>query len=151
MEAFFTKSFDRWDDFHKNFIEYCDWYYQPVRIRSSNSIRESDTRCKQFKHYSVVYICHHHGQHKQVLVDNSRSNQETNCSCNDFTFRISYKKKLNKLCFGPSINLNHNHAISKNIYKNYSWVRSRVLKHDDGIKQLTNDLIAAKAPIHEIQ
>jgi hypothetical protein len=150
MDDFFKKSFNSWSEYEIEFQKWCDIYYQPAVKRSSELMSETDPISKTFKYNFVVYNCHHAGSVREGKVDNSRLNQQTECiGCNEF--KLFYNKKLNKYCFRPKVNLIHNHDLNERRYNNYAHVRNKKMNNNQAMKkQLTEDLLLSKAPVHKI-
>jgi hypothetical protein len=131
--SFFTKQFDSWQDFEKEFENWCISYYQPVTIkRSSMKYNEKlmEELFNRFRYQHVMYVCHHSGPIRRRIKDGSRTNQESARLDCQFYFKIKHDTEINKIIFMNNKNLTHNHPLDEKIYKNYSFVRNKQLQEN---------------------
>jgi hypothetical protein len=128
--SFFTKQFDSWQDFEREFENWCITYYEPVNIkRSSMKYNEKlmEELFNRFRYQHVMYACHHSGPIRRRIKDGSRPNQESARLDCQFYFKIKHDTEVNKIIFMNNKNLTHNHPLDEKIYKNYSFVRNKKL------------------------
>jgi hypothetical protein len=60
MENFFKQEFDPYQEFCTKLQEWCDLYYQPLKIRSSISIKDEKSELfERFKKSYILIWCHH--------------------------------------------------------------------------------------------
>ena len=62
MEAFFHKTFQSYDDFYKQFIEWQDNNFQYITVNKSDKLSTkmySEATILQFKYEKIRFHCHH--------------------------------------------------------------------------------------------
>jgi len=146
--SFFTKQFDSWQDFEREFENWRITYYEPVNIkRSSMKYNEKlmEELFNRFRYQHVMYVCHHSGPIRRRIKDGSRPNQESARLDCQFYFKIKHDTEVNKIIFMNNKNLTHNHPLDEKIYKNYSFVRNKKLQENTEAYDLCKTLISANA------
>ena len=74
MEAFFVKSFQSYDEFYKQFVEWQDNHFQYITVNKSEKLSAklySESTVSQFKYERIRFHCHHSKQKIQILQTNT--------------------------------------------------------------------------------
>jgi len=150
MENFFNQIFSSYEEFNKKFIEWQDANFQLITINKCDKFKQGTDEFKtRFKYERVRFHCHHSGNQKSGKILNatqvgSRNNTHTVKMDCPFKATLSYNFQQDCLKFNTT-SLQHNHAISKEIYNSYSQVTTRKIKMNPNAKHLQETLDKAKA------
>jgi len=99
-DSFFTKQFDSWEDFQKEFKSWCINYYEPVNIkRSSKKYNEKLMKelFNRFRYQHVMYVCHQSDPIRRRIRDGPGPNQESARLYCQFYFKIKHDTEINKI------------------------------------------------------
>ena len=143
------KKFQSWDEFQKELVLICDTQYQPVNIRSSETLKKFEEMFSEivakFKYQRVIYKCVHSEEVRRKNTNGTRPNQNTACISCPFRFTVKYDFQGKELFIYPEYNLEHNHEIGAEIYSNYPFVKKRKLTELPQAIDTAKTLIEAKA------
>ncbi|CAF1026395.1 unnamed protein product [Brachionus calyciflorus] len=115
---FFEKKFDSFCQLKEQLEQWSKMNYVPIKIRTSNRLKNEDPCSKTLIYSSIYYTCVHYGEYRPRVTTGSRVHQKvysTNCP---FMIHVKSDVKKGEL-YVFKYETKHNHEISEEIFCNY--------------------------------